>query len=89
MVKSAQEEKLNYRLGELDKKSEEYSDRTERILDTIGYLLDKIGESASRDERISLRIQLATALEEAANLRPLTVEEVVEMEEINEELKGE
>lgn len=77
------------RLNNLNAKRDQYESEYKSILEQQAEFLALIGESTSRDKRIALRIQLADNLEDIANLRPLTVEEVVEMEELMEELRKE
>ncbi len=79
---------LMARLDELDKKEDQYETSCESLLDQMSELLSKIGGSESRDERCILRIRLANIGEEIQVLRPMTVEEIAERDEIMERLKG-
>jgi hypothetical protein len=76
------------RLDFLDKKADQYETSCNSLLDQMSEILSKIGGSVSRDERLALRIRLANVGEEIQQLRPLTVDEIVERDAIMQKMKG-
>lgn len=74
------------RLDELDSKQDRYNDECNIIIESQGVLLEKIGESRSEDERNVLKLQFLNAQSLWSTLDPLTVDELLDREEITQKL---